>query len=508
MSSGTSTQDTQSQSVTQMPAWVQQAGQQNYAYAQDVAQRPLQQYQGQMVADVSPQTQQAWNLAANSGNVGMDQYNAASAGYLGALGQTPSNIIPAQISQQNLQPYMNPYTQDVINKTLPIMQQQLGQQQVGNQNQANAANAFGGSRMGVQQGVTQAQGALGMGQMAAQLNQANFGQAQAAAGTDVASQNAAMAANQQAQQNKINSDILASQGLVNTGQALGNQNAANFSMLTQAGAQQNMQAQDQINAQMAKFQQANTYPQQQLGTLLSALGMSQGTQPVSTTGDQSTQTTTPTNWGALALGGLTDLSGFFKPAQSDREAKTDITPVGKDPATGIKLHAFRYKGDPKSYPKVVGPMAQDVQKAIPGAVGKVGDTLAVHPAVMGALTDSVPAMLTPGEAVLTPEGADAIGRDKIAKANAKGKVRHYAAGTASVAPSFVDTSLGTAPMGPFRPRRAAPGAPDFTLGRASLMPTMVAARGALAAPRAGAKAFSGALANTKSRPRVIGALGG
>ena len=59
---------------------------------------------------------------------------------------------------------MNPYTQDVINKTLPIMQQGLALQPRTQQaNQANAANAFGGSRMGVQQGVTQAQGAQNEG---------------------------------------------------------------------------------------------------------------------------------------------------------------------------------------------------------------------------------------------------------------------------------------------------------------------------------------------------------
>jgi hypothetical protein len=239
--------------------------------------------------------------------------------------------------------------------------------------------------------------------------------------------------------------------------------------------------------------------------------MSQGSQPTSTTGASQTQTTTPTNWGALALGGLQTLGNFFSPTQalapqSDRRAKTDIVPVGKDPATGIPLHSYRYKGDPKTYPKIVGPMAQDVQKVLPGAVRKVGDTLTVHPAVMGALTgtDTVPAMLTPGEAVLTDAAAKKMGRKTITKLNDAGGVRHYAAGTSSVAP---DVSLGTNPMGAFRPRRAAPGAPDFTLGRGSLMPTGLATRGALAAPRAGAKAFSGALANTK-RPRTVGVLGG
>jgi hypothetical protein len=492
MGGSTSTQDTQSQQVQQMPAWVQQAGQQNYAFAQNVANQPLHQYQGQMVADISPQTQQAWNLAGNSSGVGMDQYNAASAGYLNSLGQTPSNINPAQISQQNLAPYMNPYTQSVINATLPIMQQGLALQQNQQANQAASSNAFGGSRQAVQAGVTQAQGAMNEAQMAAQLNQANFGQAQAAAGQDVASQNAAKQQNQAAQQAKINSDILASQGLTNTGQALNAQNAANYSMLTSSGASQNQTAQDQINAQMAKFSQANAYPTQQLSTLLSALGMSQASQPQMTAGSSQTQTTTPTNWGALALGGLQTLGSFFAPVPgSDRTMKTDITKLGKDPATGIQMHAFRYKGDPKSYPKVVGPMAQDVQKAIPGAVQKRGGKLTVHPAVMGALTppesggDTVPAMLTPGEAVLNPGAAEEIGRGKIKAANA----RHYAAGTAFVTP---DLSLGTNPMGGFRPRRAAPGAPDFTLGRSSVLP---AAR------------VAGALSMAMPRLRVRGALG-
>jgi hypothetical protein len=50
------------------------------------------------------------------------------------------------------------------------------------------------------------------------------------------------------------------------------------------------------------------------------------------------------------------------------------------------MHAFRYRGDPKSYPKTVGPMAQDVRKKIPGAVTPVGaGKLAIPAPVMGAL---------------------------------------------------------------------------------------------------------------------------
>src|SRR5215467_8315216 len=194
MGGQTGSQQQQTVQTTQLPPWVNEAAQQNYAFAQNVANRPLQQYQGQMVPDTSSQLQQAWNTAANAGNAGTSQYNAATAGFAGALGQTPMTVTnpgdAAAIKEQslanaNLNPYMHPYTQSVINASLPIMQQQLGQSLASNAGTAAQTGAFGGSRFGVQQGVAQAQGAQGMAQMAANLNAQNFGQAQAAATGDI-----------------------------------------------------------------------------------------------------------------------------------------------------------------------------------------------------------------------------------------------------------------------------------------------------------------------------------
>jgi Chaperone of endosialidase len=406
MGGGTTKQDTQSQSVTQIPQWMQQAGQQNYAYAQDVAARPLQQYQGQMVSDVAPQTQQAWNLAASSGNVGQDQYGASTAGYLGALGQTPASVTAGQLSNTNLQPYMNPYTQSVINATLPIMQQQLGQQQIGNQSQAAGAGAYGGSRQAIQQGVTQAQGAMGMGQMAAQLNQANFGQAQSAAQQDIANRLTASTANQTAQQNKINSDILASQGLMNTGNALNQANMQNYNMLTSAGAGQSMQAQNQINAQMAKFQQAQQYPQQQLATLLSALGMTP--HDTSTTGAQQTQTTTPTDWANILAQSLGAGATIFQ--MSDVKAKKDVVSLGPDPATGVPVKSFRFKGQKANAPKIIGPLAQDVEKAMPGSTSSVGGFRGMPRSTMIKATPTAAAL--PNFAARMPSPMGVLGRPK------------------------------------------------------------------------------------------------
>ena len=407
---GSTTSETQgsSSSVNQIPQWVQNAGMQNYGLAQQVASQPLQQYQGQMVADTAPQTQQAWNLAANSGNVGQDAQSAAQAGYLNTLGQTPQNVQAGQLSNTNLQPYMNPYTSSVINATLPIMQQNLGLQQNQQQNAANSANAFGGSRQGVQQGVTQAQGAQNMAQMAQQLNQANFGQAQSAAQNDIANTLKAQQGNQSA---ALQQGALANQASAGLG-TLGNQqmqnNIANYGMLTSAGGFEQQQGQNQINAQLAKFNQAFQYPQQQLGMMESSLGMTPYDTGTSGT-SQSTTTQTQSNPASMALGGLQTLGGLFGSGGmfapggafggSDRRLKTDIQKVGTH-STGLPIYAYRYKGDSKAYPKVVGPMAEDVAKIAPHAVRPMTTKghLAVHMPTLDALGAGATPPSSPGVA--------------------------------------------------------------------------------------------------------------
>jgi hypothetical protein len=399
MGGGDQTSTTQSQQTTQLPPWINTAAQQNYGFAQNVATQPLQQYQGQMVADVAPQTQQAWNTAASGGNGGQQQYDAAQAGYLGVMGQQPQQVSAPSSSQ--LAGYMNPYTQSVINATLPIMQQNLGLSQDQNQDAAASANAFGGSRQAIQQGVTQAQGAMGMAQMAAQLNQANFGQASTQA-------QQANLANQAVQQNQAGLNLQAAGGMGALGNAAQQSQLQNYGEQLSAGGMEQQQAQNEINANMASFQQAQQYPYMQLGVLQSALGMTPYGN--ATQGQSTTQTQSSPNYLQAATSGLQMLGGLGL-FGSDRRLKTDITKVGRHPS-GINIHAYRYKGDPKSYPKVVGPMAEDVAKHFgPAAVGEIpgsGGKMAVHPAVLGALAGPAsrrPLGLTPGPA----RGAGPVG---------------------------------------------------------------------------------------------------
>lgn len=92
--------------------------------------------------------------------------------------------------------------------------------------------------------------------------------------------------------------------------------------------------------------------------------------------------------GILSLGSLAGNLGWQPFAAgglfgSDRRLKTDVEKVGKDKDTGLDLYAYRYKGDPKTYPKVVGPMAQDIEKKFPDAVVEIGGRKVVSPLIMG-----------------------------------------------------------------------------------------------------------------------------
>ena len=470
--STTSTTQGSQQSTTQIPQWMSDAGEQNYAFAQQVANQPLQQYQGQMVADTGPQTQQAWDLAASSGNVGQGAFQGGQAGFMGALAQQPQSVTAGQLSNTDLQPYMNPFTQSVINTSLPIMQQNLALSQNQQANAANSANAFGGSRQGVQAGVTQAQGALGMGQMAANLNAQNFAQAQAGATGDINRNLQAAQGNQSAAQAKINSDIQASQGLTASGDAQQKANAANFAMLTSAGAQQQQQAQNQINSQIAKFAQAWGYPQSQLGTLEGALGMTPHDTATSGTSSSTTETSSSPNFASLALGGLQTLGNLFPPAavaQSDKKVKKNIVALGPDPITGVPIKSFNFKGQAPGSPKTIGPLAQDVEKAAPGSTARIGGVLSVPRETLAAATPSV--------AHLPQHASNSI---------------------ASFLPPSTTGSPGLPP--------SSPGVATGIKAMSAFLPP-AGRNKALASVRAGARGTPGALANTKRSPRVMGALG-
>jgi hypothetical protein len=282
-------------------------------------------------------------------------------------------------------------------------------------------------------------------------------------------------------------------------------------MLQSAGAGQEMQQQNQINAQMAKFNQAFNYPQQQLGILESSLGMTP--HDTSTSGQSNTTTTTPTDWASILANTASAAGSIYGMMPSDRRMKKDIEKVGKDPV-GVPAYAFRYKGsDPKS-PKIVGPMAQDVQKVAPEAVGEMpgsGGKLGIHVPTLNkargyaAGTPSVAAFLPPSSpGVAKGIAAMSAFRPPVRMPKGAGvpKMQKFAFGSADVDTVPAMLTPGEAVLTP----RAAQ-----HLGRhniASLNAMLPPVGQATDKPRAGARGMAGALANTKRRPRIAGGLSG
>ena len=82
--------------------------------------------------------------------------------------------------------------------------------------------------------------------------------------------------------------------------------------------------------------------------------------------------------GGGGIGGLASMFSSLLPAMSDENEKTDKKKVGTDPNTGLDMYSYRYKGDPKTYPKVVGPMAQEIEKKYPDQVVNVAGSKAVN----------------------------------------------------------------------------------------------------------------------------------
>jgi hypothetical protein len=178
---------------------------------------------------------------------------------------------------------MNPYTQNVINSGLSALDQQRMQalNQVGDT--AVRTGAFGGSRQGISEGVTNANAAAGAGNLASQLMAQNFTQAQAAATNDLQRNYQMQAANQQAGLTGAQLNLAGALGLG----TLAEQGQNSFLKGTAAA----MTGQDAISGQNQRqldalrqlYTEQQQFPLQQLQIPLQALGMTPYGQTQTTT---------------------------------------------------------------------------------------------------------------------------------------------------------------------------------------------------------------------------------
>jgi hypothetical protein len=242
----------------------------------DINQNPYMQYMGDRVAQFTPLQQQSYENAGLMQTAPQLQDASAMAGQagLGALNTqyTYDPYKAQQFTGANVEQYMNPYMQNVVERQQQDAQRQAQIAGQAQQAQAARSGAFGGSgdylmrgqaagNLARQKGDIQAQGlnnaytqamnqfntSQGQNQAAAQLNaqQQQFGAGLGLQGLQTANQ--------------------AATNLANIGQTQYGQNMGILGMQNQFGGQQQQQVQNVLNNQYGDFLNAQNHPYKQLG---------------------------------------------------------------------------------------------------------------------------------------------------------------------------------------------------------------------------------------------------
>lgn len=259
-------------------------------------------------------------LTGSSGalNAGTGMANQAGGlyGQFGAM--MPSDISTQGLPQTDLSGYMNPFQQQVTDATMNEIrrQQEISDQSI--RDRSMAARAFGGDRMQVQQAENTRNYDDIRAKVLANLNQANFSNAQSMAQTDAARKLQADSSNQNMRYgmsqagagglaNLGTSGVQAGIGglsnLANMGFGFGNE--LNRNQLA-AGSIQQQLMQSIIDASKGQYSSWSNAPQDSLSTLLKGLGINIGNAGSST---GTTKTPGPSTMdyvlgGAQAIGSL------------------------------------------------------------------------------------------------------------------------------------------------------------------------------------------------------------
>lgn len=311
--------------------------------AQGVAATPYTAYGGELVAGLTPQQQMG--IASINAQAGSAQPSIQQALQMAQQAAQP-------LTAEQIQQYVNPYTQNVVNATQAQFANQNAQQRQGVVGNAIAQGALGGNREAIAEAELANQQQLAQAPVIANLMSQGYGQG---VSTALAEQQARMAGAQQVG----NLGIAGQQaGLAGAGAQLG------------AGTlgQQTQQAADLAAYQ--QFQNQQAYPFQTL-SWLAGLGTGVGSQLGGTT--TGTQTQPQPGWGQQLIGGLTAAGGLFGSIFSDKKVKENIRRIGKT-NDGQHIYLYNYKGDPT--PRV-GLIAQDVEKVHPEAVTEIDGIKAV-----------------------------------------------------------------------------------------------------------------------------------
>lgn len=262
--------------------------------AQALTNQPYQTYAGQRTADFTDLNNQAFRNAQNLGVMGQtsDASNLAGQAGIGALNQKYDGM---QANTQNFgmgaaNQYMSPFIQQALAPQMAQIARQGEQAKLGNAGQATQAGAFGGSRFGIQNAMTDYNTQQAQSQAMGQGLQNAYNNAMQQFNADQARQLQAQQANIGQQQFGANLGLQGLQAANQAAQTLGQlgqnqyaQQTGNINLQNQLGTQQQQQQQNILNQQYQDFLTQKQNPYNQLSfmqNMLAGLPMQSSVQNV------------------------------------------------------------------------------------------------------------------------------------------------------------------------------------------------------------------------------------
>ena len=304
-------------------------------------------YTGPEIAPFSPEQERAY--AATSDVVGQTQAlatPAAQAAMLASLGPTDADISR----------FMNPYATQVIDRTERERRRAADQEEQQLAAQSVAAGAFGGSR----QGILEAERRRNLEQGIADIRATGLSEAyKQAMGQAQALQDARLGA---------------AGRLTEIAQVVPRGTAEEIARLEAVGAARRGQTQAELDIGQRKFFEERTFPEATLTQYSQFIQPTQGALGAAGTLTRTMPGVAQPTYLQQASGFLGSLGKAYGAFKSDPREKTDVKKIGMDDATGLAMYSFRYKDDPKTYPKVVGPMSDEVKEKYPELVSEVDGT--------------------------------------------------------------------------------------------------------------------------------------
>ena len=270
-----------------------------------LASNPFQDYGGQMSAGLSSQEQSAMDMFQGQ----MGQANGMLQGAMDTAGQAyqsgPQSIQAGSYENFNADPYMNPYTDEVIDRSMNDLNRSR-QMAIADTESGLHSSAFGGARHGVSDSLTNERFIDQAGNMSAGLRQQGYNQALGLYGADMDRRTQADMFNA-GQQNIYDQGLLGQAGLqAQMAGQYGQQNMNEAGFLSSLGANARGVEQSDLDRQYQEFLRAQQDPylraQMQMGLL--------GATPMMTNSSSTGSQTNSTNPGAMGiLGGGLSLAG-------------------------------------------------------------------------------------------------------------------------------------------------------------------------------------------------------